>query len=302
MSTIIGYCANTMGPRKLVIRLLKIGAACFVPHSIVMVRDDLRIGRWRRQRKALDLEQRRRLDQAVGQRENERPQFNYQRALEYLEGRGCDPTQVREGSMPEVALRFCYDKLSERVRSRPVLGLQIGNFVGVSLAFFAWAVKQMDERSLIVSIDPNIPHRGVVNPLQYVIGLLNLFGVQRNVVALTGYSLEKSISNDGSSFACYDPVLEFVNEMSCEQQLAALALLMPARFDFCVIDGNHDPEYLQREIQLVDSTLAPGGLLILDDVWWGFPGVEAIYQNGIHGYITIGTDGRVGVLGKAIKT
>jgi hypothetical protein len=159
-------------------------------------------------------------------------------------------------------------------------------------------VWQVDERSLVVSVDPNTPHRGVVNPLQQVISLLNLFELQRNVLVLTGYSLEKSISNDGLTFAAYDPVREFTHEVSCEQQLTALTRLVRSPFDFCVIDGNHDPAYLSREIRCVDAILKPGGLLILDDVHWRFPEIEDTYRKWRAVYATVGADGRVGILMK----
>jgi hypothetical protein len=278
---------------------LRLAAACFVPHSLVMLRDQLRVHRWREQQRILERERRRRVRTAVScQVSNGKPWFDYQEALAYLESRGCDALQVREGSMPKLSLEFCQDRIAKSVRCRPVLGLHIGNFVGVSLAYFAWVVRQMDECSLILSIDPNIPHRGIFNPLQHAIGLLNFFGLQRNALVLTGYSLEKSISNDGINFGDYDPVREYTQELSCENQLHLLAQVV-RRVDFCVIDGNHDPEYLLREVHCVDSMLADGGLLILDDVDWRFAEIEDIFhKHGNIGYTTVGADGRVGILRK----
>jgi hypothetical protein len=70
-----------------------------------------------------------------------------------------------------------------------------------------------------------------------------------------------------------------------------------SRFDFAVIDDNHEGLHLRREAELVGRLLKPDGLLILDDVSdsWSeireeFGSLQAV------GWKAVGQDGRVGIL------
>jgi hypothetical protein len=68
--------------------------------------------------------------------------------------------------------------------------------------------------------------------------------------ACAGYSGRKSVSNDGILFISengseYDPLSHFSDEQSCEDTLSNLAVLYEGRFDFAVMDGNHEAEYLR---------------------------------------------------------
>ncbi len=190
-------------------------------------------------------------------------------AISFLSGLGCDRLQVEAGSMPESSLIYSCQQLQQQLQNRPVLGLHVGNFVGVSLCHYADFAKRLDENSIVLSIDPNLPHRGVRNPQEKVISCLNYFGLQGNAMLLTGFTLEKNASNDGVKITSdYDPAVEYGAELSCENQLSLLSRLMPSAFDFIVIDGNHEAHYLSRETALAHRLLRTGGVMVMDDVDW----------------------------------
>lgn len=132
--------------------------------------------------------------------------------------------------------------------------------------------------------------------MNIVVGLLNRFGLQDNSLILTGYSLEMN--------SYYEPLSDsnlklnfFDRGLSCAQQLKGLQMTSPASFDFFFIDGNHEEDYLRREIDSADKLLKSGGLLILDDAnsYWG--GIQKTYESIEETkYQKLGTDGRVGIL------
>jgi predicted O-methyltransferase YrrM len=282
------------------VNALKRAAAFFVPHGIVMIRDARRISRWREDMQEMHSERSSRLASVKDKAKHQRtPYFDYEAGISFLAERGCDPAQIREGSMSAESLGFAVHYLREMIGRKQCLGLHVGSFVGMSLAFFARAASQEHTESVVVSIDPDVPHRNIENTQRHAIALLNFFNLQRNVVWLTGYSLEKSISNDGIIFDEYDPEERFGAELSCEAQLSALRLLAPEKFDFAVIDGNHDADYLRREIECMNLLLKPGAILVLDDVSWQWPELQSVF-NALDTtcYQKIGTDGRVGVLQK----
>ncbi|MDB5290899.1 MAG: hypothetical protein JWL69_2140 [Phycisphaerales bacterium] len=211
---------------------------------------------------------------------------------------GCDRWQLSEGSISERSLELCASTILKHFSGRGVVGLHVGNFVGVSLAYVTAAVVGANASSVVFSIDPNIPHRGIHNPADKVLRLLGHFGLQKNSVVLTGYSLEKSISNDGKAYTSdYDPATNFATEVSCEDQITWLGRIAPQRFDFAMMDGNHEGSYLRREIKALDDLLAPGGMLILDDLNWSE--VSEVFMSAIGGgYRQVAGDGRVGILQK----
>lgn len=195
--------------------------------------------------------------------------YSRSEAISFLSGLGCDRVQVEAGSMPESSLIYSCQQLEQQLRDRPILGLHVGNFVGVSLCHYADFARRLDDNSIVLAIDPNLPHRGVRNPQEKVIGCLNYFGLQGNAMLLTGFTLEKNASNDGVKVTPdYDPAVEFNAELSCENQLAMLSRLMPGAFDFVVIDGNHEADYLSRETSFAHRLLKPGGVMVMDDVDW----------------------------------
>src|SRR6185312_10377185 len=102
---------------------------------------------------------------------------------------------------------------------------------------------------------------------------------------------------DGVEFGGYDPVASHASEQACENALANLGALCPRRFDFAVLDGNHDAAYLSKEADAVRDLLAPGGVLIFDDVDDNWPDIKAEFARlGAHGWRQAGADGRVGML------
>ena len=204
---------------------------------------------------------RRRLEgQSKGKASHE---FSYEDALSLLDRLGIDPLQSREGSMPLASLQFMQSHFDRLDTSRPIIALHVGNFLGVSLAYLVHTLRRLHPDSRVVSIDPNLTHRGIPQTMETVLILLNYFGLEDRVAILTGYSLEKNVSNQGEIFAGYDPVANWENERSCTHQLDLLNALARGVFDLCLMDGNHDGDYLQRELDRVRQLLRPGGLLVL---------------------------------------
>lgn len=224
--------------------------------------------------------------------------YSRSEAVSFLSGLGCDRLQVEAGSMPESSLNYSCEQLRQHLQDRPILGLHIGNFVGVSLCHYADFARKLDDRSIVVSIDPNLPHRGIRNPQEKVISCLNYFGFQRNAVLLTGFTLEKNASNDGVRITSdYDPAVEYGAELSCENQLPMLSRLMPNTFDFVVIDGNHEASYLSRETALAYRLLKAGGILVVDDVDWTSLG--DVYRSlDRELFENLGFDNRIGLVRK----
>src|ERR1700722_2944783 len=68
--------------------------------------------------------------------------YSYQASIEFLCSRGLPRIHVVSGSMPEASLDFCGRHLGGLLpRGRPIVGLHVGNFLGVSLASFADLVR-----------------------------------------------------------------------------------------------------------------------------------------------------------------
>jgi hypothetical protein len=224
-------------------------------------------------------------------------------AIELAVAEGVDREQCVSGSIPEASLEFATSFFSEHLSPPPWVGLHVGNFVGISLAYLVNAVRDAHPESVILSIDPDIPHRGVNHPSRVVISLLNSFGLQDASLLLTGYSLEKNVSNDGSDYDTdYDPLEHYEAEISLHNQLPLLKTVARGAFHFAVVDSNHDASYLNREIDAIRSLLVPGGLVILDDVssWWSEIRSE-YWRLSRQGFVDLGTDGRVGVLSLATR-
>jgi Methyltransferase domain len=231
--------------------------------------------------------------------------YSYSAAVEFHCARGLPQDHVVGGSMPESTLAYCsksLDDLIPRADDRPLVALHVGNFLGLSLSHFVNYVRQRNEKSVIVSIDPNLTHRGVESPQKHVIAILNHFGLQKNAIICVGYSINKTLSNDGIAFVGqngieYDPYSAFQAEESCEETLSNLCLVSEGRFDFAVVDGNHEGSYLGRETVLLRRLLRPEGILILDDVSDAWAEIKAEYDDlRSKGWRAVAADGRVGLL------
>lgn len=130
--------------------------------------------------------------------------------------------------------------------------------------------------------------------------MLTRFGLEDRVAILTGYSLEKNLSGQSNVFQGYDPIGNYDAEKACSRQLDLLRELAPSRFDLRLVDGNHEAEYLQRELERVFHLLRPGGLLILDDVADAWPEVQSVFAAiAPDRFEKLGADGRVGILARS---
>ena len=79
------------------------------------------------------------------------------------------------------------------------------------------------------------------------------------------------ISTNGSE---YDSLSHYSNEQSCQNSLTNLGLVYESRYDFAVMDGNHEAEYLRSEVDVVRRLLTPNGVLLLDDVSEGWADIR----------------------------
>jgi hypothetical protein len=223
--------------------------------------------------------------------------YSYEAAVAHLVRRGwTSEFHIRDGSIPEPSLEYIASTLEANLPGSRSRLLHVGNFLGVSLAYLlAWARSRDGQ---VLSIDPDIPHRGVQHPQRAVNDLLAHFGLTGRHLLVCGYSLEKCFSNDSVVFEGYNPAQGWSQEAAPENVLPALAVT-GMRFDGALMDGNHDPGYLRRELAVMAELLLPGGVLVLDDVneWW--EGIRTVFDEVARGewrFERVGTDGRVGVL------
>ncbi|MBI4357834.1 MAG: class I SAM-dependent methyltransferase [Candidatus Omnitrophica bacterium] len=224
-------------------------------------------------------------------RENEQ-RFDYEKAIQFLIALNVgQEAAIRLGSIPEKSLRYLESTFREYLGSeKPLMGLHVGNFVGISLVWAADRFKRIHRDSVMVSIDPNMSHRGISYPAKAVEKLANYFGLQKNIMFLLGYSVERAsceASCQGVSF---------------ENTLANLIVLTEGKYDVAFIDGNHEAAYVSRELDSIFRLLKPSGLVIMDDVdeyWQAKTGLKDIYDKADEGkFDKEGTDGRIGVLRK----
>ena len=226
--------------------------------------------------------------------------FDYEEAVGLLVAMGCDEEAVRSGSIQDGSLKFVREMVRQRLGSdRPLQGLHVGNFVGLSLALLTSGLVERNGCSTVVSVDPNIQHVGIEHTQTYTLALLTRFGLQNNSLLVCGYSLEKVPGNDGIKSADYEPLT--ASEVACENTLASLQR-MGMRFSAVMMDGHHDAWYLRRELLLVQEMLEEGGLLFLDDVSAIWRGIRELFkeldEDSAWSLEKIGYDGRVGALCK----
>ena len=253
---------------------MRLAVGVFVPHTAVVAYT----ARARRR-------QRRRLAQAVTVAgTGGPPPFAYEPAVAFLTGRGIDEGTVRLGSIPEESMGVVAEAIARHAPDGPLRALQVGNFVGVSLAALTDVLVRRDPGSVVVSIDPGLPHLGVRDPQREALALLGEFGLQRNNVVVPGYSLGRS--REGAA---------------CEDVLANLERL-GQRFDVALIDGNHDAGYVRAELGVLVRLLNDGGLLVLDDVSPEYAGLRDLFQevvgDGAWPLERVAGDARLGVLRK----
>jgi hypothetical protein len=214
----------------------------------------------------------------------------------FLEQRGLSREHLAGGSIPNKSLQFIKDTVGVHFPSDdPLYALHVGNFVGVSLTYLSGVLIEKNKDSKIFGIDPNLTHREVVNPQSHVSAVLNACGIQRSVTLIAGYSMSKCVSNDGVVYGEYDPSQAYSEEWACECVLDNLSCLLHHKFDLVLIDGNHESNYVKREILLASKLLKTGGLVCLDDVDNNWKELQNVFLT-IHeyGFEIVGTDGRIG--------
>ena len=222
--------------------------------------------------------------------------YSYEDAIAHVVARGwATEDHARMGSVPEASMASVVATLEAVPAVEPRL-LHVGNFVGISLSYLLdWARAR---NGFTVSVDPDIPHRGVEHPQRAVCDLLAHFGLSERHLLVCGYSLSKCFSNDGVVFEGYDPAAGWSAEAAPENVLPGLAA-SGQRFDAAFIDGNHDAGYLRRELIQITGLLKPGGLLVLDDVDENWDQISRLFDevgDGDWPYARVLADGRVGIL------
>jgi len=231
-------------------------------------------------------------------------EYEYELSIQKLVDRGVSEQQIREGSIPESSLDYLFDILKEKLDNlTSINALHIGNFVGISLLYLSDALLKINSNSIILSIDPNIPHRGVTIPQKYVVYLLDIFGFQKSNIILTGYTLEKNIGDDGGTLY----FSKTNNNVSNNQGYSVTNLLenlvkLNIQLDFVLIDGNHDGKYLETETKLVHKLLNKNGLLAIDDVNRNWKEVNLIYKKTLldPAYKLLADNDRIGIIEKVI--
>ena len=186
----------------------------------------------------------------------------WEELIDYACSLGHDRDQVTWGSMPKETLL----KLSNILSGH---GLQVGGFVGIAHCFLAFTLK---DNGSISTIDPNIPHRDIENPFNVMSKMVTHFNFSKNSMLINGYAKEQI------------KIFQSLN----------------VKFDFIILDGNHDYEILIDEISISDLILKSGGYIVLDDIdHWDGP--RKAYNSPPIGYKKIVLDSRAGVLQKILE-
>ena len=195
------------------------------------------------------------------------------------------------GSIPQASYAFVRKMVRKHCPQRPLRVLHVGNFVGVSLAGLSSVVVSHDPDSVVVSIDPNLSHLGVDDSQSHVLALLDHFGLQDSNLVICGYSLDRSTNETQAG--------TFADHPAGEHTLGSLAAL-GAQFDLALIDGNHDGDYVRRELDALMPLLPEGALLILDDVANEHTDLPQLYAELLSGghlpLRAVGNDKRLGIL------
>lgn len=222
--------------------------------------------------------------------------FDFADALAFLHAtRRGSARDIREGSIPEADLTFICSQLPTLADGAPLRGLHIGNFVGVSLAAITDAARRVHGQSVVMSIDPSIPHRGIDMPQDLVTALMARYGLESNWVPVTGYTLERSaLGGLSNSRRGTTPHLSYYG-FGATDVLTNLSAL-GTKFDFALIDGNHSAAYLRRETLALQRLIRPGGLLFFDDVSEAWEGVVNVFETlDKRAFRRLALEGRIGV-------
>ena len=219
------------------------------------------------------------------------PRFDYETTIQLLVARGLVETDIRFGSLLADNLEFVRATIAETFSGRRLAGLHIGNFVGVSLAAFSGALRDVHAESTTVAIDPNVVTAGIENPQQHVVDVLDHYHLLGSVLLLTAYSFEPT------ELSGAPPVDAFpASGVDALPQLGRLGL----RFDVALVDGNHRGDTVSRELEWLRIHANPGALVFLDDVTDAWHKIRDVFRGAsgdpASGFTRVGHDGRVGVL------
>jgi predicted O-methyltransferase YrrM len=175
-----------------------------------------------------------------------------------------DFSHVRNGSMPEKTLKI----ISQYIRGN---GLQIGGFVGLTHCYIANCLQE--KGGTICTIDPNLTHRNIKNPVNIIHQLVSYYEFNDNSLIVLGYAI---------------PQMKIFEKIG-------------AKFNFILIDGKHDEHSVKNEVLQADKILKDGGFIILDDID-NWDGPKFVYQNfPLENYIKVICDTRAGILMKDVK-
>jgi len=270
-------------------RWAKLALGFVTPYSLVQLRNRrFHERRWDEARRIL-------AERSAESESRDVEPFDHEAAIGFLvRERGLSEFHVREGSIRADALEFAGEVLDEHLPAgRPVVGLQVGNFVGVSLVFLSELLCRRDTGSIMISIDPNIRHRGIDDPQSHVWALLDRFGLAQSNLVVTGYSLEQTIGDLPESSA------QLEAERRAEHLLPNLGRLLPGGVHLAIIDGNHDGEYLERELRALRPALCAGAIVVIDDVELAWVGVLETFERAAgpgSDFVVIGRDAGLGIL------
>lgn len=253
--------------------VVRLAVGLFVPHTVAVLAQRFRAHRASRTRVAHPPSEAR-----------TRP-FDYDEAVSLLLERGVDEDALRLGSIRARSMGFAAGIIARHAPPGPLRALHVGNFVGLSLTALSDILVRHDPDSIVVSVDPNLAPLGVDRPQNHVVALLTEFGLQRGNVVICGYTLEGRVGGPAGENTL--PSLERLGQ----------------RFDLAMIDGNHTPAYLRRELETIVRMLEDGGLLMLDDVSHSHEGVRRLFDELVADDAwplrRVARDERLGVLRKA---
>jgi hypothetical protein len=284
-------------------RILKSLLKAVLPHGLILLwqRRKAREARFAQEAARAQYHAQRKEQIAIVE-DNNRPDrtldaTDYENVVAFLVQRGLPEHHVREGSVPPDSLRFVRDHAVAGLDgTRPLRALHIGNFVGVSLAYLTATLVQQQPESLMISVDPNVTHRGIAHPQSHVLALLSACGLQSNSLVLAGYSGKKSVSNDATVFDGYDPATEFYKEAATEHTLQNLGSISSGSFDLVFLDGNHEATYLVHELKSISPLLREGAYVVLDDVDAAWAEIRDVFLKiSEFGLEPVAANGRVGI-------
>ena len=157
------------------------------------------------------------------------------------------------------------------IKSNAQLCVEIGVFKGSSLMYFAEALEITKGR--VIGIDPYS-----MDTLKNEIPNKSLNDHIYNVLFNEQIVLDK----------IYDGVLKVINENNLKNTVTLVKSksedyynnLKIESIDIIHIDGNHDEEYVTKDIQLYLPLVKKGGYIIMDDTTW--PGVIKSIENHLN--------------------